>query len=153
MSKQQTTIGSLVFVKVRSVTRPLLKMDDVGGKAIYVTVQSAVKDAKPQSGGKTEAPLLENGQPNPKYMAPPRLLDVLNLETGEEMTIIANKVLETELQETYPGDGYVGKSFEIVKHKSDAGKRYATFGIAEIQLAEPEVEEKKPDSKKPDSKK
>jgi hypothetical protein len=58
---------------------------------------------------------------------------VTNLETGEEMQIIANEVLKSSLEDAYPDASYVGKSFEIVRKPIQKGKKYVTFTITEIE--------------------
>lgn len=127
----QTTIGNLVFVKVKSVTRPILKMD--GSKPVYFKVEGAIHLAPAMEGGRKQKDAAGNELP------PPEIMFVTNLETGEESTIVVNKVLGSELQSVYPSDAYVGKSFAVEKIAPAGNKRYATFQISEIELQQAEA--------------
>lgn len=129
------------FVKVRSVTRPVLKIE---GSPVYFTVQGAIYKAPVMEDG-SKAKKGEDGNPLP----PPDLMNVINLETGEESLIVVNTVLGKNLQEHYPSDAYVNKSFEVVKFQPNkaAGKRYATFSISEIEVT-PVEEAPKPEATK-----
>jgi hypothetical protein len=106
---------------VRRVTRPVLKLEE--GKPVFVKALKAFyegREIKPTSS--TEA-----------QMKPATLLDVVNLETGEEAQIVAGAVLASNLAEAYPSDSYVGKCFQITKEPKAKGKRYFTFDIIEIE--------------------
>lgn len=109
------------FKKVRNVTLPLLKL--VENHAVYVRMDSAMFEGK-QIDDKKE---------------PATLINVTNLETGEECQIIAPTVLKGILTDDYPNDGYVGKSFSLVMHKvmdkADPNKlKYNKFDVAEIEV-------------------
>lgn len=108
------------FKKVRNVTLPLLKM--VENHAVYIKSMGVMFVGK-QIDDKKE---------------PATLMNVVNLETGEEMQIIVPTVLKGILSEEYPDDGYVGKSFEIILHKhmdkTDPSKlKYNKFTVAEVE--------------------
>ena len=63
----------------------------------------------------------------------PDVCDVTNLETGECQTLIVNAVLGSELNRHYPDDGYVGRSFGVLRTKSEVDKRYFTYKIIELE--------------------
>lgn len=98
--------------KLKSVTRQLIKMGN--NKPYYLKLQSAIHEGK-KIGDKE----------------PAKLIDVVDLESGEEAQIIAGAVLVGILTEAYPGGEYVGKCFEIVKFR-DAGTAYNTYNVSEI---------------------
>lgn len=104
---------------VQAVTLPILKkVDDV---AIYVTIQTKIILGK-------EMPAKEGE----KQQEAAHLCNVINLETGEEMQMIANAVLKGSLEEKYPDESYVGKSFKILQMKVE-GKRYKNYSMFEIE--------------------
>ncbi len=118
---------------VKHVTRPLLKLE--AGQEYFVTIESKIFDADPAVKGRERS----NADGSKKEtMAPPRLMDVLDLvHASRPSQIIVNTVLESELVKKYPSDSYVGKSFMLVKNQIQ-GRRYATFQIAEIALNDAE---------------
>lgn len=60
------------------------------------------------------------------------LAPVTDLETGETGQIILGKVLRALLDETYPGNAYVGKKFEMcLRRNSD--KAYNTYDLYEVE--------------------
>lgn len=65
---------------------------------------------------------------------PPMIVDIINLEDGEQMQLMLNKVLLGTLEETYPDNGFVGMDFRLVKHAKKSGKEYHTFSIGELEL-------------------
>ncbi len=64
------------------------------------------------------------------------LMDVSNLETYEIQRVIVDTVFGNELRRAYPDGSYVGKYFQIKKYQPQAGKRYAIFGIDEVELSQ-----------------
>ena len=112
------------FKRIGAVTVPTLKMEE--GKPVYVKITGAIQ-TKPKM-DKGGIKLDENGNP-----ASISLVPVINLDTGEIMTLVAGKGLEQNLKE-YQGGGerYVGLCFEITKHPSAAGKRWKPYSIFEI---------------------
>lgn len=112
------------FARTKAVTLPVFKM--VEETPVYITVNAAMyegKEQKPVAG--------PDGKPG-KAMEPATILPVTDLTTGEMSQIIAGAVLEGILNDSYPGEAYVGKSFEIVKHAKREGKRYNTYSVFEI---------------------
>lgn len=105
------------------VTLPLHKLGD---KPSYLKITGTIYKGKKVVGKTTE----ENSKQAPE------LVHVFNYETNRPEQMIVNTVLATELREAYPSDGYVGKSFQFVKHAIQGGKNYATFDIAEIEVSQ-----------------
>lgn len=66
---------------------------------------------------------------------PASLLAVTNLDTGEVGQIVLGAVLKGNLEEQYPDQAYVGKSFAILKGEKREGKRYNEYQIMEIEQA------------------
>jgi hypothetical protein len=68
---------------------------------------------------------------------PPTLCDVIDLATGELQILVMNKVLLSELDRAFPDNGYVGRSFAIVRHghqdATDTDKRYKLYKILELK--------------------
>ena len=65
---------------------------------------------------------------------PPDVLEVINLATGEERTLLVGKVLLSTLTENFPNDTYVGRSFRCVQGPVPAGQRYKSMTVQEIFL-------------------
>jgi hypothetical protein len=129
-------VGSLVFVKTRSVTRPIMKID--GSKAVYFRVNGKIHTAPAMEGGRAQK------DASGAELPPPNIMFVTNLETGEESTIVVNKVLGSELESNYKDGSYVEKCFAVEKIAPAGNKRYATFQISEIELQAPPASEKIP---------
>jgi len=118
VSKKAAPKTALKFKKTRSVTRELLKLE--AGTPIYIRCDSVIFKAEEQPGRKDG-------------MEAPNLMDVINLETGEEQRIIVPAVLYAELEDKYGENGHIGVCFEIEKYKIE-NKRYSGFKISEIEL-------------------
>lgn len=108
------------FKKVKAITLPLLKMEN--------EVEYYLKFDGPMFLGKAIDDKKEAAT----------LANVTNLESGEQVQIICATVLRGILDEAYPGEEYVGKCFEIVKHR-DLEKKYNTYSVCEVAEPEPEV--------------
>ena len=108
------------YTRTRSVTLPTLKL--VEEQTAYVKIISPMVVSnvtqKPKAG---EAP-----------KEPATVCQVANVETGELAQMICGAALKGVLNESYPEDGYVGKSFEVTKHAKAPGKRYNTYSVFEI---------------------
>lgn len=68
---------------------------------------------------------------------PPMIAQVVNLETNTRAKLIGNQVVVSTLNESYPKDGYVNKSFQLRrmdKIKSASGNQYYAFEISEIEV-------------------
>lgn len=118
-AKQTQTPDAPQFEVVRKVTLPVLKKED--GKEIYVQFTSPIYRGKELKGK------------NSDKMEPADLAQIIDLTTGEEMTLICNAVLKGTLEEEYPNEEYVGKQFAILQSKVP-GKRYKNYTIKEIKL-------------------
>ena len=108
---------------VKNVTLPTLKKED--DVPMYITITSPIVLGKQMPDEK---------QKDGSMKTPDRchLSECINLETGEEMQVIHNAVMRSNLEESYKDASYVGKSFKIVQMKV-AGKRYKNFSIIEIE--------------------
>src|SRR5215469_10751905 len=71
------------------------------------------------------------------------IANIVNLQTGEEMRLVAHQVLSSTLNEAYPENGYVNKLFKIVKSEKKGGRggKYFAFDIAEIRLKQTATEQ------------
>jgi len=79
----------------------------------------------------------KRGQDKDAPKKPPMIARVINLETNTQAKLIGNQVVVSTLGESYPKDGYVGKSFQLRrmdKIKSASGNSYYAFEIAEIEV-------------------
>jgi hypothetical protein len=75
------------------------------------------------------------GEANQK---PPVVAQVVNLETNTRAKLIGNSVVVSTLNESYPKDTYIGKSFQLRrldKIKSASGNMYHAFEIFEIEVS------------------
>lgn len=139
-------MAAIQFKIKKHVTVPLLKVPDNGApvyvrfeEPIYRSTVPEIEKKKYETALKKYQEAIAAGETDvtaPQAPNPPELAKVVNLETGEHMEIIVSTVLGAELRESYSGDTYVMKGFEIKKFKMQNGKRYATFQIAELELEE-----------------
>lgn len=113
-------------VDVATVTRPVLRQVDNVPNAIRILshIYKGQEIKRKRSGG--------------TQMAPANLCEVINMETGEEMLFIANKIFQSELDRAYPNQGYVGKYFAVVgvkgAPKSDSSKSLRRYDIMEFKV-------------------
>lgn len=109
------------FKKKKVLTRPVLKL--VEDTPIYVKIVGPMhlgKEMKEKAGEKKKDPAT--------------LIDVINLDTGEEAQIIASAVIKSVLDESYPNNAYVGLGFSMTKQARQPGKQYNPVHIEEIEL-------------------
>lgn len=108
---------------IKHVTLPTLKL--VEGTPVYVKILDPIFEGKTQ--------LSKDPKEAPKR--PPQIFNVVNLESGEQMQMVAGTVVQREILDNYPDDKYVKKCFMIVKgKKKGSGDRgYFTYSIAEIE--------------------
>jgi len=104
---------------VKNVTLPLLKKED--DRPVYIKSIGAIYKGKQVNGKEADK------------MEPADLMNIVNLETGEEMQIICNAVMKSTFNEEYPDDSYIGKCFRVTQMKVE-GKRYKNYSIAEIEV-------------------
>lgn len=115
---------------VRNVTLPFIIIPS-DGNPFYLKFNTAIELDKTTFServrkGKTDA----DGKA--QSAEPMHIAEVTNLQSGEVGRLVAHQVLESNLNEAYPNNGYVDKCFKISKQKS--AKRYFTFNIVEIKL-------------------
>ena len=48
--------------------------------------------------------------------------------------LIVGKMLQSVIEEAYPDQGYVGKSFEIVNHGKKGDKKYNEYSVSEVTI-------------------
>lgn len=72
--------------------------------------------------------------PDPKKASekPATVCSVNDLETGEVLLWLVAEVAKKNIEEQYPDESYVGKSFAVCKMPKRPGKRYFDFQIAEV---------------------
>lgn len=121
-AETETKTAAPMFKVKKNITLPLIKPQlDV---PVYVKVMEPIftgKDIK-TAGDK-------------KNMEPAQLMNVINLETGEEAQMIVPTVLNGIFADEYKDDAYVGLGFRIVKHPKTSGKAYHPFSVAELDLS------------------
>jgi hypothetical protein len=105
---------------LRNVTMPTLKLE--------LEVPAHVKATGEYFTGKAQKPGKDG-----KAMEPATVLPVINVDTGEVAQLILGAALKSILEETYPAHAYVDRAFRIVKHDKQAGKRYFTYSVDEIE--------------------
>ena len=115
-------VAKFVPTILKHVTMPTLKL--IPDVPAYVKITEAMFTGKSQPAKEGEA-----------AKKPPEIFNVINLETGEVCQMVAGTVVQREIQDNYPNDGYVNKCFMIVKgKKKGTGDRgYFTYEIAEIE--------------------
>jgi hypothetical protein len=70
--------------------------------------------------------------PEDEKQSPPNLMSVTLLDDNTRGVIVVPHVLHDELTAAYPDGSYVGRMFQVIKHKIE-GKRYNDFEINEIE--------------------
>lgn len=111
------------YDKVKDVTLPLLKATlDV---PFFIRILSKVVQSKG----------FESKDGKKRDMEPAFVCQVEDLEnvSAGPQEFIVNAVLKSSLDENYPGDGYVGKCFRLIKHPKAEGKQYHKFTITEVK--------------------
>lgn len=66
----------------------------------------------------------------------PDIMNVRDAADGQEKEILVGQVLKSTLVETFPDDSYVGLSFACTQGPVQAGKRYKTMIVNEVDLEE-----------------
>lgn len=107
------------FARVRAVTLAVLKLDAKGGTPRYILALGPMRESESVD----------------KDKGPATVMHALDMETGEEGIVICPTVLRQELNKVYPGEGYVGKGFEIVLTRVP-DKRYNIPTITEVAVPE-----------------
>ena len=110
------------FKRVGAVTLPTLKTVD--GVPAYIMVTGEIVEKMTQ--GKND-----DGEIVAKKI---RIMPVVNLETGELMTIVPGKALEQNLKDYKGGNkAYIGLCFEVTKYAKAEGKTWKAWSIHEIE--------------------
>jgi hypothetical protein len=109
------------FKVLKNVTLPLIKLEIDTPEYVKLTGTMFVGKEVKGTGDKAK-------------MEPAVLCHCVNLQTGENAQIIVNAVVKENLNDNYPENSYVGKSFELIKHDKREGKRYNDFSITEIEV-------------------
>jgi hypothetical protein len=109
-------MANIKFKTKKHVTLPLLKFQN--NDPLYVQFTDAIFTGKVVDDKKE----------------PPKMANVINLETGEEAQIILGAVLVSNLEDTYPNETYVGKQFMIEKSAPEGARKYSLFNITEIEV-------------------
>jgi len=125
LAGKSITAGDRVFSVVRQVTLPQLKQ--VEGQIVHIRITSPIYVSKVVAkAGAKKADANSSDKPAD-------LVNVVNLITGQACTYIVGAAVKGNLEEQYPDESYVGKSFAINKLPAPAGKRYKTYEILEIE--------------------
>lgn len=103
------------FKRVRSVTLPVLKVAKGQPRFFYF-----------------KGPMYLGEKIDPKKDAA-TLAHCVDMETGEEGLVICTAVMRKELERNYPGDGYVGRGFELSLTMVPE-KKYNIPSIAEVAV-------------------
>ena len=72
---------------------------------------------------------------------PPDLMDVTDVETGRQYSLLVHTVLKSNLTEAYPDETYVGKFFSATQHAKEEGKRYCGFTVNEVEVDPADIPE------------
>lgn len=121
-SQQETVATEIMprtWTRVKAVTRSVRKLE----KDVPVILRI---DGPIQLGKAMKA------KPGEEQKKPAMTCNVTDMETGEVHVLICNAVLHSELLESYPDDGYVGKIFEIINQGKLPGRNYMTYSICEM---------------------
>ena len=115
----ETNITSveLQFEVVSYITRPQIKLDS---EPRFLKSQGAIYLAEPHTGDDQDK-------------QPPYLMDVLDVARKIEGQIIVNAIIHKRLDEKYPDNTYVGKTFRIAKTGVKDGKGGRKVGLFDIQ--------------------
>ena len=108
--------GGQILKTKKVITRTLLRHGE--GLTVAVKFKGAIHTGKEIKGS---------------TMAAAEIAVVEELASGHEMDYIVNTVLKGILDENFPKDAYVGKSFAIYKAVKAKGKRYNTFEVVEVE--------------------
>lgn len=116
--------SGLKFTKVKSVTVPVLKL--MPDRPVYVRIESAMQVSKQVQAKKVGAAPME----------PATIAHCVNLENDSECILIVGRMLKSVIDESYPDNGYVGKSFELVNHGMRGDKRYNSYSVNEVEVSD-----------------
>lgn len=127
------------FEIVKNVTVPFFIIPQDGAPA-FIRFNSAIEPDQSTFSDRVRKSR-KDGDANAVQQPPMNIAKITNLQTGEEMRLVAHSVLQSNLEEAYADKTYVGKCFKVEKTKAQ-GKRYFNFNIVEIKLKSQEQENK-----------
>jgi hypothetical protein len=125
----------LQFEIVRNVTLPFIIVPS-DGTPFYLKFNTAIEADKTTFSDRVRRS--KSDVDKTQSAEPMHIAEVTNLQSGEVGRLVLHSVLESNLNEAYPGNTYVGRYFKINKEKAK-GKRYFNFNIVEIKLKGAEV--------------
>jgi hypothetical protein len=103
----------MAIQRIKSVSLAVLRLEK--NRVYYIKIATAIK----------------TGEKLDDKKEPAEICEVVNMETGEQNMLVTSTVMRKELQKQYPGDGYVGKFFELSLSRRD-NKNYNDVSIVEI---------------------
>lgn len=149
------------FKTVKHVTLPLLKM--AIGVLYYLRFDTEMEVGRQMPAKMVKNPttgLMEEKTEEPATVAEVTILEACKDKDGTEFVagevaqILCPTVLVKEIDISYPGAAYKGKSFSV-RQDNLVGKRYKAVQIAEVEFTEDAVEtlpaETKTDAPTPDA--
>lgn len=126
-------IGGKTYTK-KAVTLPFLLVQD--NQTVTIRIEEAIRDAK---GNKDRKNAEGKKMDEPMRICPVSLVSDVPasgknaaMPAGLMANLICGKVVESNLSEHYPDNGYVGKVFEITCTGKVAGKRHKGYIINEL---------------------
>lgn len=122
------TIGGKTYAR-KAVTLPFLLVQD--GTSVTVRIDGVMHKAKEQP-VKAGAKKMDEPMTICLATAMESVPGKRPIHEGRQYHLICNKVIASNLAEQYPGDGYVGKVFQISNNGKQEGKRHKDFEIAEL---------------------
>lgn len=90
------------------------------------------------------------GEKVEKDKDPATLIPVVDPATKESGLLVANEVLKSTLEKSYPNASYVGKTFEITKLPKREGKAYNGFRLNEGEYTPDPLESAAQESSAPE---
>jgi len=120
--KTGTTANGIIFTKKKTVTVPVLKLQP--DTPVYIKVEQKMELSKQIEQKKVGATPMEAAT----------IMHVTDLNTDDEAILIVGKMLKSVIEEAYPNDTYVGKSFEVINHGKRGDKKYNAYSLTEIEL-------------------
>jgi hypothetical protein len=120
------------FEIVGHVTLPHIKLN-FDGSANFIKIVGPIEPGKELEAVRQRK--AKEGSPA-ETMNPPDLCEIIELRSGQLGNMIVNAVIKSNLEEKYPEQGYVGRSFKIsqISTVSKGSRSYRTFEILEIKL-------------------
>lgn len=109
------------FKRLKAVVRPQLKL--MAGVEVHVKIVGPMHLGKQLKDDKE----------------PATLVDIVNLDTGEEMQIILPKIVREVLAEQYPSDKYIGKCFALELMRVPEKRYNLVKTLVEIEPDEAQV--------------